>query len=72
MALTWQDRISFVLNDALDIRKLQALEIIEQNRDLSSIDDIERFDTDMALMFGEVNGLLNALTDALDGEKKEA
>ena len=46
------------------------LEIIEQNRDLSSIDDIERFDTDMALMFGEVNGLLLALTDALDGEKK--
>lgn len=72
LALTWQDRIAFVLNDALDIRKLQALEIIEQNRDLSSIDDIERFDTDMALMFGEVNGLLSAMTEALDGEKQEA
>lgn len=72
LALTWADRISFILNDALDIKRIQALDIIEQNRDLSSVDDIERFDTDMALMFGEFNGLLNAITEALDGEKKES
>lgn len=69
LALTWHDRVSFVLNDTLDIKKISPLEIINQTRDYRGDDEIENLNADMALMFGEINGLLSDLIDALDGEK---
>ena len=70
LAMTWNDRISFILDDQLSIKRVSPTEIITQNREHSS-DAVEQFNADMALMFGELNGLLQDLTLALGGEKKD-
>lgn len=70
LGLTWRDRISFVLHDTLEIKRIQALEILDEQRNPSGADDIERFEADMTLMCKEFSGLLEDLTMALGGEKQ--
>lgn len=71
LAMTWNDRVSFVLNDAGDIRRVTPLEVLAETRNpINSDDAIEHFDAEMLLMFGELNGLLHDLIQALGGEKK--
>ncbi len=73
LAMTWNDRVSFVLNDAGDVRRVTPLDVLAESREnLNSDDAIEHFDAEMTLMFGELNALLNDLTDALGGEKKNS
>jgi recombination associated protein RdgC len=70
LGLTWSDRISFVLTDKLQLKRLQFLEIKEQpEQDAgSSISPEEQFDIDFALMSGELSQLLPQLSEALGGE----
>jgi len=67
LALTWNDRISFVLTDTLAVKRMAALDILKENSPGNSMDDDERFDTDFALMTGELDGLLTSLVAALGG-----
>lgn len=67
LALTWNDRVSFVLTDALAIKRVAVLDVLKENGSTSQ-DESERFDSDFLLMAGELNGLLNSLVDALGGE----
>jgi len=69
LALTWSDRISFVLTDALIIKRVQPLDILKESQDLSSMDEAERFEADMTLMTVELAGLIDALVEAMGGEK---
>lgn len=69
LALTWSDRVSFVLTDELIIKRIQALDVLKEGKDISSMDEDERFDADMTLMTSELAGLLNALVEALGGER---
>lgn len=69
LAVTWSDRVSFVLTDGLIIKRVQPLDLLKENQDLSSMDESERFDADITLMTGELAGMLDALVDALGGEK---
>ena len=48
----------------------QALEILDEQRNPTGADNIERFEADMTLMCKEFSGLLEDLTTALGGEKK--
>lgn len=68
LALTWADRVSFVLTGGLEIKRVTPLDILTENRDLDH-NDAERFDSDFTLMTGELARLLNDLVDALGGEK---
>ncbi len=70
LAMTWADRVSFVLTDALIIKRIHPLDVLKENQDVSSMDEAERFDADMTLMTGELAGFLAALLDALGGEKR--
>lgn len=72
LALTWKDRISFVLNESLMIRKITPLDVLagEINKKDGSEDEV--FDADFALMTGEMNELIGDLVDALGGFKQEA
>lgn len=71
LAMTWNDRVSFVLNDAGDIRRITPLEVLAEAREpINSDDAIEHFDAEMVLMFGELNALIRDLTEALGGEKR--
>jgi recombination associated protein RdgC len=69
LGLTWADRVSFVLTEKLEIKRVQFLNISKEKGD--SQDDIspeEQFDMDFALMTGELAQLLAELTEALGGE----
>ncbi|KKO71806.1 recombination-associated protein RdgC [Kerstersia gyiorum] len=69
LALTWEDRISFVLTDSLDIKRIAPLDVLAENSEASGLAEDERFDADMALMTGEYAKLLDSLLAALGGEK---
>ncbi|AZG13384.1 MULTISPECIES: recombination-associated protein RdgC [Cupriavidus] len=70
LAMTWNDRVSFVLTDALAVKRVNPLDVIKEQADATLHDEDERFDADFALMAGELAGLLTDLTDALGGERK--
>ena len=68
LAMTWNDRISFVLNDQLQIKRLAFLDILKEQADGQGENEDERFDIDFTLMTGEVAQLLGDLLVALGGE----
>lgn len=70
LAMTWNDRVSFVLTDALAVKRVNPLDVIKEQADATLHDEDERFDADFALMAGELAGLLADLTEALGGERK--
>ena len=65
LAMTWNDKISFVLDESLAIKSIKPLEIIKES---ATRNDDERFDSDMALMTGELAKMLADLVEALGGE----
>ncbi len=67
LAMTWNDRVSFVLTESLAIKSVKPLDVIKES-DTATRDDAERFDNDMVLMTGELNNLLADLVEALGGE----
>ena len=68
LALTWRDKISFVLNDKLQIKRLVFLDILKEQSDGQSENEAERFDLDFTLMTGELAELVADLMLALGGE----
>ncbi|MDY7546003.1 recombination-associated protein RdgC [Glaciimonas sp. CA11.2] len=68
LAMTWADRISFVLTEGLAVKRIAPLDVIKEENDVSSINDDERFDSDLTLMTGELNKLLSDLVFSLGGE----
>lgn len=68
LAMTWGDRISFVLNEKLQIKRLAFLDILKEQSDAQAENEAERFDIDFTLMSGEVARLLDDLLEALGGE----
>lgn len=69
LGITWAGRVSFVLTDKAQIKRLGFLDIIrEQAGDAQNAD--EQFDLDFTLMSGEVARLLDDLLPALGGEAK--
>lgn len=67
LALSWNDKLSFVLHENLQLKRLAPLDILREQE--SSVDADEVFDTDFALMTGELRKLLPDIVDALGGEK---
>ena len=72
LGMTWNDRISFVLTEDLQIKRLAFLDILKEEAEGQAETDEERFDIDFALMSGELAKLLAALVEALGGEMAEA
>ena len=68
LGMTWNDRISFVLDEKLQIKRLSFLDIIKEETDGLAENEDERFDLDFTLMTGELTHLLEALVTALGGE----
>ncbi|CAB3838907.1 Recombination-associated protein RdgC [Achromobacter mucicolens] len=69
LAMTWADRVSFVLTEGLGIRRVSPLDVLKEGTDYSQNDD-EKFDSDMVLMTGELAKMLAELVDVLGGEKR--
>lgn len=70
LALTWADKISFVLTDQLVLKRLEPLDVLKENAGAGGQNEEERFNGDFALMTGELGRLIANLVDALDGEPK--
>lgn len=68
LAMTWNDRISFVLDENLQIKRLAFLDILKEQADSQAENADERFDLDFTLMAGELALLLDDIVAALDGE----
>lgn len=72
LALTWDDRISFILSDKLEIKRLTFLDLLKNEAEQSAEHASEQFDADFALMTGELVRFLPQLVEALGGEVVEA
>ena len=68
LALTWDGRVSFVLTEGLQIKKIQLLDGVFEGGDK----DEDRFDADVAIFTGEMARLLPALFAVLGGEVEAA
>jgi len=69
LALTWNDRVSFVLTDALQLKKVAFLDVVADEAPTSAADrDQDHFDADVAIATGELRRLLPVLFEALGGE----
>ena len=64
LALTWDDRVSFMLTEGLQLKKIAFLDTVFEG---SKADD-GGFDTDVAIATGELSKLLPDLVEALGGE----
>lgn len=71
LALTWDDRISFVLTEKLEIKRLAFLDLLKEQAEKSAEHADEQFDADFALMTGELSRFLPQLVEALGGEVAE-
>lgn len=69
LALTWSDHVSFVLTEALQLKKVALLDVVfEAAAALSSDGKDDHFDADVALATGELQKLFPDLLEALGGE----
>jgi recombination associated protein RdgC len=69
LAMTWADRVSFVLTESLAIKRVAPLDVIKENGDSMAQNDDERFDSDFTMMTGELGRLIADMVEALGGEK---
>ena len=69
VALTWKNRVSLVLTDALQIKKLAFLDVVFEGSAAQGKDD--GFDADVAIATSELSALIPDLLEALDGEVVE-
>lgn len=69
LALTWDDRISFILTDRMEIKRLAFLDILKEEAESQAETADEQFDADFALMTGELARMLPAVVEALGGEQ---
>lgn len=68
LALTWNERVSFVLSEAGQVRKLKMLDVVlKESEDARGKDD-DNFDANAAILTGELSQLIPDLLEALGGE----
>lgn len=71
LAMTWNDRISFVLTEQAQIKRLVFLDILKEEAESQAETAEELFDIDFMIMTGELARMLNDLVEALGGEVTE-
>jgi recombination associated protein RdgC len=65
LAMSWSGRVSLLLTDLFQIKKISFLEGVFEN---TSGEKEDKFDADMAIATGELSQLIPDLLDALGGE----
>jgi len=73
MALNWRDRLTFVLDDSMAIKRVRFLDVIqEQVDDVETEDEAQRFDVDFSIMTLELSLFIKQLFEAFGGENVDA
>lgn len=67
LAMTWNERVSFVLNDTGQVRRIKLLDVVMEGVDKPGKDD-DGFDADAAILTGELAGLIPDLLAALGSD----
>ena len=67
LGMTWGDKISFVLDDKLQLKRLSFLDILKESLDGQAENEEEGLDLDFTLMTGELSHLFDDLVTALGG-----
>jgi recombination associated protein RdgC len=71
LAVSWADRLSFIIDDHLAIKRLRFLDLIQdQVADIETYDEAEQFDVDFSIMSLELANFLPRLMDIFGGEQK--
>ena len=65
--MTWNDRVSFVLSNTAQVKKLKLLDVVLDGVQERGKDN-DGFDTDAAIVTGELSALSPDLLEALGGE----
>lgn len=68
LALTWQDRISFVLDEETQIKRLAFHDLLKEQAAAEGEDEAQRIEADFAIMRGELAKFLPDLVAILGGE----
>ncbi|MBK8763025.1 MAG: recombination-associated protein RdgC [Sulfuritalea sp.] len=68
LALTWNDRVSFVLTEQMQVKKVSFLDIIKEDAERQAENADDLFAANFTLMSGELAQLLAHLVEALGGE----
>jgi recombination associated protein RdgC len=69
LAMTWNDHVSFVLTEALQLKKVAVLDVVfEAAAALASDGKDDNFDADVAIATGELQKLIPDLLEALGSE----
>lgn len=69
LAMTWDDRVSFVLTEGMQLKKLAFLDTVFEDATGSPADvKDDNFDADVAISTGELSKLIPDLLEALGGE----
>lgn len=68
LAMTWEDRLSFVMTDKLEIKRVAFLDVVKEEAAKDAENAAEQFDADLAIMSGEFSRFLPAVVGALGGE----
>ncbi len=66
LAMSYKDRVSFLLTDTLQIKKISFLDLVFEGHDKPEKD--EQFDADATIAAGELGELIPALIEGLGGE----
>ena len=67
LAMTWNERVSFVLTDMAQVKKLKLLDVVLEDAPEHGKDD-DGFDGDATIVTGELSALIPDLLEALGGE----
>ena len=71
LAVNWTDRLSFIVDENLAIKRLKFLDLIQdQVADTDAEDEIARFDVDFSIMTFELANFLPRLLEIFGGENK--
>jgi len=71
LALTWDDRISFVLTEKGEIKRLAFLDVVQENAEQGAENAEDIFDAEFSMMTGEFTRFIPSLVEALGGERIE-
>lgn len=70
LALSWQQRIEFVLDEKLVIKRLRFSDLVQEKANEVEAEDVaQRFDVDFSIMSLELTGFFKSLLAALGGEE---
>ncbi len=71
LALNWSDRLAFILNENLDIKRLKFLDLIQdQVSDIDAPDAETQFDVDFSIMSAELSNFIPRLLELFGGENQ--